>query len=99
MYTANLPKTQEPKLKKPSLYQIILLNDDYTPMDFVVLLLQKFFKMDLEFATKIMMKIHTEGQAVCGIYDKDIAETRNAMIKAFVRSHKHILKSIVEKVE
>ena len=68
---------QKPKVKKPSLYRVILLNDDYTPMDFVVEVLMKFFNMHIEKATQVMLTVHNQGRAICGLYTRDIAETKN----------------------
>lgn len=75
-----------------------MLNDDYTPMDFVVYVLQKFFAMDLEKATRVMMQVHTQGMGVCGIFNRDIAETKVALVNQFAREHQHPLKCTMEKV-
>ena len=69
-----------PKLKKPRMFQVVLLNDDYTPMEFVVELIEQFFYKSRETATQIMLKIHTEGKGVCGIYTEDVAETKAAVV-------------------
>ena len=90
---------QKANLKEPDMYNVILLNDDYTPMDFVVELLLKFFNLGLEQATKVMMQIHTEGQGVCGIYTRQIAETRQTQVNEYAKHHKHILKAIIKKQE
>ncbi|NDF18243.1 MAG: ATP-dependent Clp protease adapter ClpS [Betaproteobacteria bacterium] len=66
---------QEAKTKPPPMYQVVLLNDDYTPMEFVILVLQKFFKMGREKATQVMLKVHREGKGVCGLFPRDIAAT------------------------
>ena len=66
--------TEKPKLQKPPLYKVVLINDDYTPMDFVVEVLCSFFSMNVESATQIMLKVHTEGKGVCGVFGKDVAE-------------------------
>lgn len=92
-------ETSDPELKKPNYYQLILLNDDYTPMDFVVHLLQKFFSFSPEKSTKIMMQIHVEGKGSCGVYTKEIAETRKSQINEYAKQHKYILKSEIEKVD
>ena len=81
----------KPKLKQPSMYQVILLNDDYTPMEFVVEVLQKFFNKDLEQATQIMLTVHTRGSAVCAIYTKDVAETKSALVNQYARDCQHPL--------
>lgn len=88
----------KPKLKRPPLYKVILLNDDYTPMDFVIHVLQKFFAMDHEKATQIMLHVHTRGMGVCGIFNRDIAETKVAMVNQFSREHQHPLKCTMEKI-
>lgn len=88
----------QPKLKRPPLYKVLLLNDDYTPMDFVVYVLQKFFGMDQEKATQVMLQVHTRGMGVCGIFNRDIAETKVALVNQFAREHQHPLKCTMEKV-
>lgn len=85
-----------PKLKRPPLYKVLLLNDDYTPMEFVVEVLESFFKMDREKATQIMLNVHTRGVGVCGVYTKDIAETKVAQVNEFSRSHQHPLLCALE---
>ena len=74
---------EKPKLKQPPLYKVILINDDYTPMDFVVDVLRAFFDLNAEKATQIMLKVHTEGRGVCGVYSKDIAETKAAQVNDY----------------
>lgn len=88
----------KPKVRRPPLYKVILLNDDYTPMDFVVYVLQKFFGMDQEKATQVMLQVHTKGMGVCGIFNRDIAETKVALVNQFAREHQHPLKCTMEKV-
>ena len=85
-----------PKTKKPSLYKVLLLNDDYTPMEFVAMVLQQFFHRDLETATHIMLKIHHEGRGVCGVYTKDVAATKVEMVLAAARRAGHPLQCIME---
>ena len=80
-----------PALKKPRLYQVVLFNDDYTPMEFVVELIEKFFNKTRETATRIMLMIHTEGKGVCGIYTQDIAETKAALVNKYSMEHEHPL--------
>ncbi|MEM7282748.1 MAG: ATP-dependent Clp protease adapter ClpS [Pseudomonadota bacterium] len=80
-----------PKLKQPSLYKVILLNDDYTPMEFVVEILEKIFGMDRNKATRIMLEVHTRGKGVCGVYTYDIAETKVAQVNGYSRQHQHPL--------
>ncbi len=77
--------TTKPKLEKPPLYKVILINDDYTPMDFVVDVLRSFFHMNVEKATQIMLKVHTEGKGVCGVFSKDLAETKAAQVNGYSR--------------
>ena len=79
------------ELKKPSLYKVVMLNDDYTPMDFVVEVLRKFFGKDVAAATTIMLSVHHEGRAVCGVFTKDVAETKAAQVIQYARSHNHPL--------
>ena len=86
-----LVKEKPPALQKPRLYQVVLLNDDYTPMEFVVELIEKFFSKTRETATRIMLMIHNEGKAVCGIYTQDIAETKAAMVNKYSMQHQHPL--------
>ncbi len=85
------------KTKPPPLFKVLLLNDDYTPMDFVVLVLQRFFAMDRERATQIMLKVHTEGVGVCGLYPKDIANTKVDQVTRFARDNQHPLQCTMEK--
>ncbi|GAB5414422.1 MAG: hypothetical protein Cons2KO_20250 [Congregibacter sp.] len=89
----------KPELKKPPLYKVILLNDDYTPMEFVVEVLETFFKMNREQATQIMLTVHTQGKGVCGIYTRDIAETKAAQVNQFARDHQHPLLCEIEASE
>lgn len=91
-------QTAKPKLQEPSLYQVILLNDDYTPMDFVVEILEAFFYMNREKATQIMLAVHTEGEAVCGVYSLDIAETKMMQVNECAREHEHPLKCTIKRV-
>jgi ATP-dependent Clp protease adaptor protein ClpS len=89
----------KPKLKKPPMYKVMLINDDYTPMDFVVEILEKFFSMNREKATHVMLTVHVHGKAVCGIYTRDIAETKSAQVNQYAREHQHPLLSEIEAVE
>lgn len=88
--------TEKPKLKQPPLYKVILINDDYTPMDFVVDVLRSFFNMNVEKATQIMLKVHTEGKGVCGVYSKDVAETKAAQVNDYSRECEQPLLCSVE---
>lgn len=89
----------KPKLKKPPMYKVMLLNDDYTPMDFVVEILETFFSMNREKATHVMLTVHVHGKAVCGIYTRDIAETKAAQVNQYAREHQHPLLCEIEAVE
>ena len=84
------------RTKPPSLYQVVLLNDDYTPMDFVVMVLQHYFQRDLETAMNIMLKIHHEGRGVCGVYAKDVAATKVELVRTASRRDGHPLQCIME---
>ena len=86
----------KPKLKKPPLYKVLLLNDDYTPMEFVVQVLETFFSMDREKATQVMLHVHTKGQAVCGVFTRDVAETKVTLVNDFSRNHQHPLLCAME---
>lgn len=85
-----------PKLQRPAQYAVILLNDDYTPMDFVIDVLQQFFNKDIDEATQIMLTVHYQGRAIAGIYSKDIAQTKSNQVNDFAQQNGHPLKSIVE---
>jgi ATP-dependent Clp protease adaptor protein ClpS len=84
------------KTQPPPMYQVVMLNDDYTPMEFVVMVLQEYFKRDLETATQIMLKIHHEGRGVCGVYTKDVAATKVELVLAAARRAGHPLQCIME---
>jgi ATP-dependent Clp protease adaptor protein ClpS len=86
----------KPELKRPPRYKVILLNDDYTPMEFVVHVLERFFDMNREKATQVMLAVHTQGRAVCGIYSRDIAETKSAQVNQYAQENNHPLLSTVE---
>jgi ATP-dependent Clp protease adaptor protein ClpS len=79
----------KPKLRRPPLFKVLLLNDDYTPMEFVVQVLETFFAMNREKATQIMLHVHTRGRGVCGVFTKEIAETKVSQVNDFARSHQH----------
>ena len=85
-----------PQLKKPPLFKVILLNDDFTPMDFVVEILTEFFNMSQEKATQVMLQIHTKGVGVCGTYTKDVAETKVHIVNEYSREHHHPLMCAME---
>lgn len=88
------PRTAKPK--PPSMYKVILLNDDYTPMEFVVDVLQRFFNKSREQATQIMLKVHTEGAGVCGVYPHGIAETKTNQVMNYAQEHQHPLQCVME---
>ena len=85
-----------PQVKQPPLYQVVLLNDDYTPMEFVVETIERFFNKSREQATQIMLKVHTEGMGVCGIYPQDIAETKMNQVMMHAKEYQHPLQCITE---
>lgn len=87
---------QAAKTEPPRLYQVVLLNDDYTPMEFVVMILQEYFNHDLETATQIMLKIHHEGRGVCGVFTKDVAATKVESVSTAARRSGHPLQCILE---
>ncbi len=91
-----LEKTR-PKVEKPRLYKVLLLNDDYTPMDFVVHVLQRFFNKGREEATRIMLTVHYKGVGVCGVYPREVAETKVNQVLEFARRHEHPLQCIMER--
>ena len=86
----------KPKLNKPPLYKVVLINDDYTPMEFVVHILENIFSLNREQATQIMLHVHKLGKGVCGIYTKDIAETKMVQVNNFSRENKHPLLCEIE---
>lgn len=85
------------KTKKPTPYRVLMLNDDYTPMEFVVLVLQRFFKMDMEEATRVMLQVHQRGVGVCGVFSYEVAETKVAQVMDFARQNQHPLQCTLEK--
>ncbi len=85
-----------PRLKKPPLYRVVLLNDDYTPMEFVVQVLQKIFSMDRSSATRVMLEVHTQGKGICGVYTFEIAETKVAQVTGLAQQHQHPLLCTME---
>lgn len=87
----------KPKLAEPKFYKVILLNDDFTPMDFVVLILSKFFSKNADEATQIMLQVHNQGSGVAGIYTHEIAETKVYLVNDYARKNKHPLKCVMEK--
>jgi ATP-dependent Clp protease adaptor protein ClpS len=87
----------KPKTKKPSLYKVLMLNDDYTPMEFVVHILERFFSKNREEATRIMMHVHRRGVGICGVYTYEVAETKVTQVMDFARQHQHPLQCTLEK--
>jgi ATP-dependent Clp protease adaptor protein ClpS len=87
---------QRTRTKPPRLYRVALLNDDFTPMDFVVVVLQNFFAMSREQATVVMLKVHREGKGICGVYPRDVAATKVEQVTAFARQHQHPLACVME---
>ena len=85
------------KPKKPSMFKVLLLNDDYTPMEFVVMVLKRFFSMDLEQATRVMLHVHQKGVGICGIFPYEIAETKVNQVMDFARQNQHPLQCTLEK--
>ncbi|MCP5433700.1 MAG: ATP-dependent Clp protease adapter ClpS [Alphaproteobacteria bacterium] len=94
--TGLVTKTK-PKTKRPSLYKVLMLNDDYTPMEFVVHVLQQFFNKNREDATRIMFQVHNNGVGLCGLYTYEVAETKVTNVMDFARRHQHPLKCTIEK--
>lgn len=86
----------KPKLKRPPLYRVVLLNDDYTPMEFVVEVLEAFFFMDRELAVRVMLKVHTEGKGICGVFTREVAETKAAEVNQYARDNEHPLLCEIE---
>jgi ATP-dependent Clp protease adaptor protein ClpS len=94
--TAVISKTK-PQVKRPNMYRVLLLNDDYTPMEFVVHVLERFFNKDREAATQIMLHVHHHGIGECGVYTYEIAETKVTQVMDFARKHQHPLQCVMEK--
>ncbi|MEE8388323.1 MAG: ATP-dependent Clp protease adapter ClpS [Acidiferrobacterales bacterium] len=102
--STDLPETADdlvvqearPKLAKPPLFKVMLLNDDYTPMEFVVVVLEKYFRMDREGATRVMLQVHQKGLGVCGVFSRDIAETKVQQVTDFSQENEHPLQCTME---
>jgi ATP-dependent Clp protease adaptor protein ClpS len=94
--TSVISKTK-PQTKRPSLYRVLILNDDYTPMEFVVHILERFFNKDHEAATQIMLHVHHHGIGECGVYTYEVAETKVTQVMDFARKHQHPLQCVMEK--
>ncbi|HNQ05547.1 MAG TPA: ATP-dependent Clp protease adapter ClpS [Thiobacillaceae bacterium] len=91
-----LHATELVAVKPPPLYKVLLLNDDYTPMEFVVQVLERFFFMDREQATRVMLKVHNEGVGVAGVFPRDVAESKVHQVMSFARDHQHPLQCVLE---
>ena len=94
--TGVVVKTKQ-KTKKPSMYKVLMLNDDYTPMEFVVHILERFFNKNLQEATRIMLHVHRRGVGICGVYTYEVAETKVTQVMDFARQHQHPLQCTLEK--
>ena len=90
-------QTGRPEVARPPLYSVVILNDDYTPMDFVVEVLVRFFSLDVERATQIMLHVHTRGRGVCGVYSREVAESKVAQVNDYSRMNQHPLLCTMEK--
>lgn len=89
-------ETKRTSTRPPPLYKVLLLNDDFTPMDFVISVLQKYFGMDRERATRVMLQVHREGMGVCGVFPRDIASTKVEQVVSHARQHQHPLACVME---
>lgn len=87
----------KPELQKPPMYRVVLLNDDFTPMEFVVAVLETFFSMTRQQATQIMLHVHTRGKGACGVFTREVAETKVTQVNEYSRSHQHPLLCTMEK--
>ena len=92
-----IAEAEKTKLQPPPMYKVVLNNDDYTPMDFVVAVLQQFFTLDLERATQVMLHVHTRGRGVCGVFTREVAESKVAQVNEFSRMNQHPLLCTMEK--
>lgn len=89
----------KPKLKKPSMFQVLLMNDDFTPMDFVIDVLIQFFGLNNEKAAQIMLQVHTKGRGICGVYTVDVAETKVKLVNEYSKYNQHPLLCITERID
>ena len=92
-------ETRRAGTRRPPLYRVLLLNDDFTPMEFVVVVLQKYFSMGRERATQIMLQVHREGMGICGVFTKDVASTKVEQVVSYARQHQHPLACVMEENE
>jgi len=97
--TGSVVEEALPKLKKPSMFKVVLLNDDYTPMEFVVDVLERFFALDRELAVRVMLKVHTEGKGICGVFTREVAETKAGQVNKYAREYEHPLLCEIEPSE
>ncbi|MDN5874170.1 MAG: ATP-dependent Clp protease adapter ClpS [Sinobacteraceae bacterium] len=95
--TTLVTEPAKPELKQPPMYRVVMLNDDYTPMEFVVQVLQQFFHHMRDKAVQIMLQVHQSGRAVAGVYSAEVAETKVAQVNAFARKHQHPLLTVMER--
>ncbi|MDN3701436.1 ATP-dependent Clp protease adapter ClpS [Vibrio artabrorum] len=95
---SDLLEKETTKVKPPAMYHVVLNNDDYTPMDFVIEILERFFSLDIEKATEVMLKVHYEGKAICGTYSAEIAETKVAQVTMYSKENEHPLLCTMEQV-
>ncbi|NII10363.1 ATP-dependent Clp protease adapter ClpS [Oleiagrimonas sp. C23AA] len=91
-------ENSRPETAKPPLFQVVLINDDFTPMDFVVEVLRTFFSLDQERAVQVMLHVHTRGKGVCGVYTREVAETKVTQVNEYSRTHQHPLLCTMEKL-
>ena len=91
-------EAERTKTKPPPLFKVLLLNDDYTPMEFVVVVLQKFFGMSREQSTRMMLKVHREGVGICGVFPRDVAATKVELVTGYAREHQHPLACVMEEI-
>ncbi len=94
--TSSVVEEAPPRLKRPPMFKVVLLNDDYTPMEFVVDVLERFFALDRELAVQVMLKVHTEGKGVCGVFTREVAETKAGQVNGFARENEHPLLCEIE---
>ncbi|MCL4747762.1 MAG: ATP-dependent Clp protease adapter ClpS [Burkholderiaceae bacterium] len=94
--TSTVAQRKEAQVEPPPMFQVVLLNDDFTPMEFVVSVLQKFFGMGREKATQVMLKVHRDGRGVCGVYPRDTAATKVEQVSGYARQHQHPLQCVME---
>ena len=96
-FNTGLATKTKPKTKKPSLYRVLLLNDDFTPMEFVILVLERFFSKSRDQATQIMLHVHNNGVGECGVFTYEVAETKVTQVMDFAQKHQHPLQCVMEK--